>query len=78
MRKKEWKVVVTFHTTLDAMEMEKMCKEQEVPGRLIPIPRSLSSGCGLAWCTNPEERKVLEANVKQFGIRWNQIQECLV
>ena len=27
MRKKELKLVVTFHTTADAMAMEKACKE---------------------------------------------------
>ena len=32
MRKKELKLVVTFHTTADAMAMEKACKAEEVPG----------------------------------------------
>ena len=35
MRKKELKLVVTFHTTADAMAMEKACKAEEVPGRLM-------------------------------------------
>ena len=34
MRKKELKLVVTFHTTADAMAMEKACKEHGVPGGL--------------------------------------------
>ena len=49
MRKKELKLVLTFHTTADAMAMEKACKEQNAPGRLIPVPRAISAGCGLAW-----------------------------
>ena len=44
MRKKELKLVVTFHTTADAMAMEKACKAEEVPGRLIPVPRVISAG----------------------------------
>ena len=48
MRKKELKLVVTFHTTADAMAMEKACKEKETEGRLIPVPREISAGCGLA------------------------------
>ena len=32
MRKKELKLVVTFHTTADAMAMEKACKENNTPG----------------------------------------------
>lgn len=41
MRKKELKLVVTFHTTTDAMAMEKACKEAGAPGRLIPVPREI-------------------------------------
>ena len=43
MRKKELKLVVTFHTTADAMAMEKACRQRDVPGRLIPVPRSISA-----------------------------------
>ena len=35
MRKKELKLVVTFHTTADAMAMEKACKENNTPGRIM-------------------------------------------
>ena len=48
MRKKELKLVVTFHTTADAMAMEKACKENNTPGRIIPVPRAISAGCGLS------------------------------
>ena len=44
MRKKELKLVVTFHTTADAMAMEKACKENNTPGRIIPVPRAISAG----------------------------------
>jgi hypothetical protein len=50
MRKKERKLIVTFHTTVDAMAMEKCCKGEGIPDRLIPVPRAISAGCGLAWC----------------------------
>ena len=48
MRKKTLKMVVAFHTTAEAMAMEKVCLEKNVPGRLIPLPTSISAGCGLA------------------------------
>ena len=60
MRKKVMKLVVTFHTTSDAMAMEKVCKERNVPGRLIPVPRAISAGCGLSWCAPPTSRTALE------------------
>ena len=49
MRKKTLKLVVAFHTTSEAMAMEKECEKQGVPGRLIPLPTEISAGCGLAW-----------------------------
>ena len=44
MRKKELKLVITFHTTADAMAMEKECKKVGAQGRMIPVPRSISAG----------------------------------
>ena len=48
MRPKTLKLVVTFHTTAAAMAMEALCKEQSLPGRLIPTPRELTADCGMA------------------------------
>ena len=59
MRKKEWKIVVTFHTTAEAMAMEKACNEAEAPGRMIPVPRIISAGCGLA---SAREEKLVDAS----------------
>ena len=44
MRAKELKLIITFHTTADAMGMEKACKEANAPGRLIPVPRVILLG----------------------------------
>ena len=49
MRPKTQKLVITFHTTAAAMAMEKLCHEQGLPGRLIPVPRELTADCGMAW-----------------------------
>lgn len=57
MREKELKYIVTFHTTTGAMRMEKFCKEHGYPGRLIPVPRSISAGCGLCWAAPKDCRK---------------------
>lgn len=78
MRKKEWKLVITFRTTTDAMEMEQACQKQDAPGRLIPVPRSISAGCGLAWCAGLECREELKAVMHQAGIQEEDMQECMV
>lgn len=78
MRKKELKLVVTFHTTADAMAMEKACKERGVPGRIIPVPRAISAGCGLSWCAALSDREEITAMMKDVGIQEEEIHECMV
>ena len=78
MRKKELKLVVTFHTTADAMAMEKVCKEKGIPGRLIPVPRILSAGCGLAWAAPLQNRELIEKTLAEKEINRAGINECMV
>ena len=78
MRKRELKLVVTFHTTADAMAMEKICRERDVPGRLIPVPRSISAGCGLAWCAPLTERDRLARVMAERGIEQEDLHECML
>lgn len=78
MRKKELKLVITFHTTADAMAMEKACREQNAPGRLIPVPRAISAGCGLSWCADLEAREVLKRIMQDTGIEEEDLHECMV
>ena len=60
MRQKTEKCVVTFRTTTGAMAMERLCREQGVPGRLIPVPRSITAGCGMCWAAPREAREAVE------------------
>ena len=68
MRQKKPTLVITFATTTQAMAMEKFCLAQGLPGRLIPVPREITAGCGMAWCAPPEARANLEAFVAQQAI----------
>ena len=54
MRKSRIFLVITFSETADAMAAEKLLAGRQIPGRIIPIPRQLSAGCGLSWRTEPE------------------------
>ena len=78
MIKKELKLVITFYTTTEAMAMEKACKESGADGRIIPVPRSISAGCGLAWCAKLESIDSLKNLMEKQGILPQEIQECLV
>ena len=48
IEKKRW-LLITFHTTSEAMAMEQRCQEAGLAGRLIPVPRTITADCGLAW-----------------------------
>lgn len=61
MRKREPRVVVTFHTTAEAMATERMCAARALAGRLISAPRQLSADCGVAWSGAVETRGDLQA-----------------
>ena len=60
MRQKGEKCIVTFRTTTGTMAMERACKESGVPGRLIPVPRTITAGCGMCWAAPKEAREAVE------------------
>ena len=66
MREKSMRFIVTFRTTVGAMAMEKACKEENVPGRLIPVPRAISAGCGMCWMAPPEDKALVESELAEF------------
>ena len=68
MRTKQLRLIVTFHTTTSAMAMEKVCAEKGIAGRLIPVPRDISAGCGMAWSAPVEARKAVENMAREAGI----------
>ena len=68
MLPKEEKLIITFHTTAEAMAMEKSCREKKLPGRLIPVPREISAGCGLSWCADPSAEKQILAGMREVGL----------
>lgn len=60
MRAKSPRVVVTFHTTAEAMKTEQICQANHLDGRLISAPRSLSAGPSWSgrWRRPPWKRRV--------------------
>lgn len=68
MRKKELRLVVAFHTTAAAMSAEKICSSKGLEGRLISVPRSITSDCGIAWSAPPELWEQLEALFNEAGL----------
>ena len=68
MRKKELRTVAAFHTTAAAMSAERLCRQEGLEGRLIPVPRSVTSDGGIAWSAPAELRDTLERRFREAGL----------
>ena len=73
MRQKKPTLIITFATTTQAMAMEKFCMEHNLPGRIIPVPREITAGCGLSWKAKPEEQLLLTEKLTEAGMVWQQM-----
>ena len=70
MLKKKPTLIITFATTTQAMAMEAFCAAEGLPGRLIPVPREITAGCGLSWKAGPEDKERLLAALGEAGMKW--------
>ena len=69
--------VVTFPSTTGAMAMEEACETAGVPGRLIPVPRSITAGCGMCWAAPAEAREQVETLLMEQGLHTDGIYTIL-
>lgn len=74
MRQKKPALIVTFATTAAAMEAESFCLGRQFPGRIIPVPREITAGCGLAWKAPPEAEAQLADALRGAGLAWSAMQ----
>lgn len=59
MRQKRPALVIAFDSTSQAIAAEKLFQENNLPGRMIPVPAQISAGCGLAWKAEPGQKQAL-------------------
>ena len=78
MRKKECRIVMTFHTTTEAMAAEKKFQQQKIPGRMIPVPREITAGCGLAWSAPAECWAALKRAADMLDISYEECRELML
>ena len=57
---------------------KKACKAENIPGRLIPVPRQISAGCGLSWLCNKEDREKIQSLIDNNNLEYNNIHEILM
>ena len=78
LRKPQLRLVITFHTTAEALRTEQLARAAGLEGRLIPVPRQLSAGCGLAWSGAPETEKILRLALEGAGIQAEQMTQLTI
>lgn len=68
-------ILILFPSTHDALRAEKYWAQSGFSGKLRPIPRSLSSSCGLCLATElPSDRDPLQI-LEECNLEWEQIVE---
>ena len=65
--------VVIFHTTSAALRSEKVLKQAGIEIKLIPVPRQLSSDCGISVrfardLTAKVSQALVDAHIDMVGI----------
>ena len=64
--------VASFHTTTDALAFKQAAAGEGLRGRLAPIPRQLSAGCGMAWLEPEAAAELLDSLAQRSGIELEQ------
>lgn len=67
--------VASFHITTDALAFKQAATREGLRGRLAPIPRQLSAGCGMAWLEPGERASLLEKVAASNDIELEQATE---
>ena len=78
MRQKKLTQIITFQTTTAAMAMEDYCREQGLPGRIIPLPQEISAGCGLCWKSERLEETFWKEQLEKAHIRYEEMRQMYV
>jgi hypothetical protein len=65
--------VFLFHSTSGAIRAEKLALESGFKVKLIPVPRQLSSDCGLCLRCNPADVEGIRSLLETFRVEFEGI-----
>ena len=65
--------VVTFHSTSHAIQAERVCKHCKLEIKLIPVPRHLSSDCGVCLRFSSADWDEVEKLMKETNVEISQM-----
>ncbi len=67
MTKGEYTVIL-LHATSHAIRAEKLLQGADIPCKLIPVPRQLSSDCGVCVRVARSDREMAQAVLEAAGL----------
>ena len=77
LEKKE-KLVISFKNPADSFKMEKYVRENNLGGRLIPLPPEIDVGCGVAYATENLDENYWSDVSKKVGIEYGTVKKLLL
>ncbi|HAE43164.1 MAG TPA: phytoene dehydrogenase [Clostridiales bacterium] len=69
--------IITFPNITNAMKLEKKMKELNMSFKIIPVPRSISSSCGICIKFNCEKRTEIEKLYNDNHIKFDGIYDII-
>ncbi|MFQ6100166.1 MAG: DUF3343 domain-containing protein [Anaerolineae bacterium] len=60
--------VVLFHSTSHALRAEKVLQKAGIPCKLIPVPRHISSDCGVCLRIEQADEKAARRALEEAGV----------
>lgn len=71
--KKEKHLVITFETMTAAIYMDRLCKEKNLDGRTIPVPKEIDTGCGSAFATKRIDEEYWKNFMEENNVKYSKI-----
>ncbi len=70
---KEFNIIFTFYSTHLALEFERELKNNELNVKITPVPRQISSSCGLSGRINEQDLENVKEVCSDKGIEYEDI-----
>ena len=67
--------VVVVHSTSHAMRLSKHLKQQELEWKLVPVPRHISSDCGVCVRIRRADREAVQGTIDALKMDIQGIEE---
>jgi hypothetical protein len=62
------RLLALFQSTRAVIRADKLCKQNEIKGKIIPVPREISSECGMAIELDISSKEQVKAILEKEGI----------